>query len=253
MKITNFGTSHGDPTLEHFCSSTLLETQGRYYLIDAGEPANALLVRNGLCASRVSAVFITHMHIDHTGSLPVICEQAKKYRGRFPDVSLTVNFPEAAAIPLMNNWLQANHARFSQAEIAMRAYDEQNGYDDGVIRVTATRTRHINIPNEPSAASYALKVEAEGRKVLFTGDLSHTFEDFPLDAALGCDLVFSEITHYPLEKAIPTLEKLRCGKLKFYHIHNPWQTEEGRQKALDMTAHLPYPVEFAYDGCVTVL
>ena len=81
MKITNFGTSHGDPTLEHFCSSTLLETQGRYYLIDAGEPANALLVRNGLCASRVSAVFITHMHIDHTGSLPVICEQAKKYPG----------------------------------------------------------------------------------------------------------------------------------------------------------------------------
>ena len=140
-----------------------------------------------------------------------------------------------------------------QTEIAMRAYDEQNGYDDGFIRVTATRTRHINIPNEPSAASYALKVEAEGRKVLFTGDLSHTFEDFPLDAAQGCDLVFSEITHYPLEKAIPTLEKLRCGKLKFYHIHNPWQTEEGRQKALDMTAHLPYPVEFAYDGCVTVL
>ena len=139
MKITNFGTSHGDPTLEHFCSSTLLETQGRYYLIDAGEPANALLVRNGLCASRVSAVFITHMHIDHTGSLPVICEQAKKYRGRFPDVSLTVNFPEAAAIPLMNNWLQANHARFSQTEIAMRAYDEQNGYDDGFIRVTAPK------------------------------------------------------------------------------------------------------------------
>ena len=95
MKITNFGTSHGDPTLEHFCSSTLLETQGRYYLIDAGEPANALLVRNGLCASRVSAVFITHMHIDHTGSLPVICEQAKKYRSRFPDVSLTVKIGRA--------------------------------------------------------------------------------------------------------------------------------------------------------------
>ena len=74
-----------------------------------------------------------------------------------------------------------------------------------------------------------------------------------LDAAQDCDLVFSEITHYPLEKAILTLEKLRCGKLKFYHIHNPWQTQEGRQKALDMTAHLPYPVEFTYDGCVTIL
>ena len=100
MKITNFGTSHGDPTLEHFCSSTLLETQGRYYLIDAGE--EVILVDNGLPAGtpeevpdedsiaftgkdicsymeafaalgykpeQVTRILLTHRHSDHSGEI----------------------------------------------------------------------------------------------------------------------------------------------------------------------------------------
>ncbi|MDD3154994.1 MAG: MBL fold metallo-hydrolase [Victivallaceae bacterium] len=67
MKIILFGTGHGDPTLTRNQSFALLVTRGRYYLIDCGEPANTTLVRNHLCASELSGVFITHMHGDHVG------------------------------------------------------------------------------------------------------------------------------------------------------------------------------------------
>lgn len=263
MRITNLGTSHGDPTPEHFCSSTLLETGGRLYLVDCGEPANALLVRRGLCASQLSGIFVTHMHIDHTGSLPVLCEQAAKYRRRFPDIRLSILLPEAAAFDKLAAWRDANHyGRFDhRAEHdggapvfgELRAYDETHGYDDGTLAMTAVRTDHLAHLHNPDVSAFSLQFACEGKRVLFTGDLAADFHDFPLDAAQDCDLVFCEVTHYPLEKALPTLARLRAGRLIFYHIGDPWQPADRQRLALDLCRQLPFPVSFAHDGCVTTL
>lgn len=45
MKIKTLGTSHDDPTKTRFNSSNLVEESGNYYIIDAGVPVDALLVR----------------------------------------------------------------------------------------------------------------------------------------------------------------------------------------------------------------
>ena len=45
MRITTLGTSHGDPTYCRFNSSNLIEIAEASYLIDAGAPVDALLVR----------------------------------------------------------------------------------------------------------------------------------------------------------------------------------------------------------------
>ncbi len=42
------------------------------YLIDAGPPADGLIIRQGKDVKRLNGVFITHMHEDHAGSLPGI-------------------------------------------------------------------------------------------------------------------------------------------------------------------------------------
>lgn len=262
MKITNLGTSHGDPTMEHFCSSTLIETGGRYYLVDCGEPANALLVRQGLCASQLSAIFVTHMHIDHTGSLPVLCEQAAKYRSRFPELRLDILLPENV-FDKLSAWREANHSgRFdtwagntgNDAVFGQLCqYDENFVYNDGVISMRATRTEHLAHLRQSGVSAFSLKFAAEGRQVLFTGDLSGDFHDFPLSEAQGCDLVFCEITHFPLEKALPVLEKLQAGRLVFYHIGDPWQGADPQRNALECCRHLAVPVSFAYDGCVTTI
>lgn len=248
MKITTLGTSHGDPTPGHYCTSVLIETSGRKYLVDAGEPANATLVRMGLVASCLSGIFITHMHIDHTGGLPVLCEQAEKHSNLFPDVKLQVMLPEAAAVEGLTAWRKANHGRRFQSSVSVSSYNEGLVYNDGNILVESNATGHLAPLNEATAISYALKITSEGRKVMFSGDLASDFSDFPLEFANGCDLVFCEITHYPLEKALPVFAKLKTSKLIFYHIHNPWQTAEGQEKVLGMCANLPYPVEFSHDG-----
>ena len=248
MKITTLGTSHGDPTMTRYQTSTLVETQGRCYLIDAGEPANAHLVRRGLSASRLSAVFITHMHIDHTGSLPVLIEQSTKYRHRYPDNHLSVQLPENEAVEPLLGWVRANCGRTKFEDLTVECYRDHGGYDDGFLRMTPFPTRHVPPRADGSPRSHSLLVEAEGKRVLFTGDLSSDFSDFPVSAADGCDAVFSELTHYPLEKAVPVLQTVHPKRLVFYHVHNPYQTPEGEEKVRRLCSVLSYPSEIAYDG-----
>ncbi len=151
-------------------------------------------------------------------------------------------------------WRRSMHSgrfvmRAGNVDIATKLFAFKEGafYNDGTVAVTAIPTGHMEYLKEFGGQSYALKVEGGGKKVLFTGDLKRSFEDFPLDAAQNCDAVFCELTHYPLENAIPTFEKLRTGRLVFYHLGGLWQSEEGMKKAMDMCAHLPYPVEFSFD------
>ena len=66
MKIITLGTSHGDPTVTRFNSSTLFQIGTADYLVDAGAPVNALLIRRNIPLSALRAVFITHQHEDHT-------------------------------------------------------------------------------------------------------------------------------------------------------------------------------------------
>ena len=66
-KIITLGTSHGDPTCCRFNSSTLFKIGEASYLIDAGAPANALMIRHGFKLHDLKAIFITHMHEDHVG------------------------------------------------------------------------------------------------------------------------------------------------------------------------------------------
>ncbi|MBQ7651523.1 MAG: ribonuclease Z [Victivallales bacterium] len=248
MKIVTLGTSHGDPTALHYCTSVLIETSGKYYLLDVGEPANATLVRMGLRSGQLSAAFVTHAHVDHTGGLPVLIEQAEKWRNRFPDIKMSVYLPEAKMVPALAAWRLACHtARFEQS-VKVYSYEKGPVYSDEAISVEAFPTAHMGEVKDTDARSFALKFTMEGKKVLFTGDLSHDFHDFPLEAADGCDVVFSELTHYPLEKAIPTLEKLHTGRLVFYHLHNPWQTNDGVRKAYDLCRHLGFPITLSYDG-----
>ncbi len=70
MKIIPFGTSSGRPTLHRHVSSLAVVGEGEWWLFDCGEAAQIQLMRAGLSAHKLSAIFITHLHGDHFNGLP---------------------------------------------------------------------------------------------------------------------------------------------------------------------------------------
>jgi ribonuclease BN (tRNA processing enzyme) len=66
-KVTLLGTAGGPPPhLQRSQPASLLEVAGKVYLIDAGENVAQQLLRAGSAPQKVNALFLTHLHWDHT-------------------------------------------------------------------------------------------------------------------------------------------------------------------------------------------
>jgi len=252
MRITTLGTSHGDATYCRFNSSTLIETSGGSYLLDCGEPATALMVRQQKDAGALRAVFITHMHGDHAFGLPALMKMLVKYarEGQHTDLFLA----EEGAAESLSGWLSACHVPWPSPVVTARVTRPGPIFDDGVMSVTAQATRHLRDADRPGVPlSFAYVLQAEDKRLVYTGDLSADFSDFPAAARrTECDLCICEVTHYQPEAALPILMQSPIKRLVLNHVHNPWHGE-GEKVLLDMMRQLPYPVEVAHDGDVFTL
>ena len=265
MKIINLGTSHGDPTLTANQTSHLIECGGKYYLIDCGEGCVASLIRLGIKPAQLSAVFLTHMHVDHAVCLPNIIGQAEKYRRLFPENRLHVLVPNQSVTPALQAWnIALMEGRFDATKsYDVRVYGPEAPYDDGTLAVTPIGNGHLEgLLAEPEKyfpgqmltelpRSFCLVLHGEGKKVFFSGDLSPVkpaLHDFPLEEAQDSDVVYIELVHYNFEVAMPYFRKLRTKHLCFVHRGNHWQTPEGEQEALQACAELPYRVTMTKDG-----
>lgn len=65
FKIHILGCGSALPTLKHNASSQVLEIRGKMFMIDCGEGTQLQLRRSHIHFTRISAVFISHLHGDH--------------------------------------------------------------------------------------------------------------------------------------------------------------------------------------------
>ncbi len=248
MIITTLGTSHGDHTYCRYNSATLFEIDDRAYLVDVGEPVCATMIRLGKDLDRLKAAFVTHMHADHVGGLPMLIKTLRKYpkEGKHTDVFLAEDVADS-----LGAWLRAMHIEWPLSMVSVRATTQGCIYDDGTLEVSAESTRHLRDPERPDVAlSFSYVLEAEGKRIVYTGDLSHDFSDFPVAARdEPCDMCICEITHYQPESALPVLMDCPIRRLVLNHVHDPWHGD-GEARLMEMVADLPYPVSVAHDGDV---
>lgn len=238
--VTTLGTSHGDQTYCRFNSSTLLEVGDHTYLVDAGAPVEALLVRAGKPLENLKAVLLTHMHNDHVGGLAGLIKAFIKYpkRGQYAQIFM----PEEGGIEALTAWLKAQHMPFPSDLYSFRTTLEGPVFFDDMLSVHAVRTRHYAFP------SYAYVFETHGKRIVCSGDLASDFSDFPeIVRNEPCDLCICESTHFNINVAIEVLKTCPIKKLVFNHISNLWHGE-GEQKLKQLLADMPFECAIAHDG-----
>ena len=65
FKVHILGCGSALPTLRHFPSAQVVEVRGKLFLMDCGEGTQIQLRRSKLRFTKISAVFISHLHGDH--------------------------------------------------------------------------------------------------------------------------------------------------------------------------------------------
>ena len=162
------GTSHGVPSAERHCSSTLIQTNGSAYIIDAGAPIYDEVLRAGIKYEDVRAIFTTHCHGDHINGIFHFIDLSQWYwKNSNYDAYLT----SQAVIDAIHAVLNAVSpgAKFPEDRIRLHLATAETKFEDENIKLSYIPTKHINEYH----LSAAMDIELEGKRILFTGDMSH--------------------------------------------------------------------------------
>lgn len=240
MKITFLGTSHGYAEKGRFTSATLIESGMHSYLLDAGGPVEALMVNREKSYADIRGIFITHMHSDHVGSLNTVIEPFLRYR--YNDKSVCF-LPEENGINAFIQWLIAMHSTEQQIceTVKFKVVEPGLIFENEDIAVTAIPTKHLENGKYPA---YSYMFEHNNRRVLFTGDMSSGFDEYPkIISDLHYNLIVCEMAHSDLRSAAEMLKKSNTDRMIITHYHIP--------KIIgyeEIFTTFPFDIQLACDG-----
>lgn len=245
MKITFMGTSHGVPSAERHCSSTLIQTNGSAYIIDAGAPICDEIFRAGSKYEEVRAVFTTHCHGDHVNGLFHFVDLSTWY---FRESNYDAYLTSQAVIDAFHTlWLAVKSgSNFPSDRIRMHVATPETTFEDENLKLAYIQTQHLKDGN----FSGALDIEIEGKRILFTGDLSHKLakDDFPKVAfEKEYDLIVCELAHFELETLMPYLDRVKTKRFCFTHAS---ERKFGAIAELAASGKYPFEILHPNDGDV---
>ena len=237
MRIFFYGTSHGVPEPHRRCSSYILEVEGRYYLIDMGANVTEELRRRGIPMEAVRLAICTHPHGDHTDGLVQFADLVNWY---FKQADPQILLPDERLIEPLKTWITvSSNGNPPREGLRIGTFGAGTAYEDAYLRLTAIPTQHC-------VNSYAFLIEAQGKRVLFTGDLKHPTADFPQVAfETELDLIVCELAHFSPDDCVPVFDQTRAKRILHSHIYdNRWAA------ALHGQLNRTHPYEYgtAFDG-----
>ena len=255
MKITFLGTSHGITEKNQFCSSALISVGGKHYLVDAGAPVLTLLKNHDIPLEDVAGVFITHSHHDHFMGLAVLTQQVNEF-SQFKDVAFPVYVPDEEDYHRMFAFIFGDptfHGRLDYRNyggltdpFGDRARRQTAViYDDGNLKVTA-------IPVDHFVNAHAFLLEAEGKRVVFTGDLLTDMPDYPtIISEMETDVVVTEGAHTKLNKP-EVMELLKGSRTKTLVITHRYTHVNPDEAVAELGAYCKdnFKTLTAFDGMI---
>ncbi|HTU12092.1 MAG TPA: MBL fold metallo-hydrolase [Allosphingosinicella sp.] len=178
------------------------------YLFDTGDGVQRQLRGANLSPANLRAIFISHHHMDHNAGLgPLLASRwlFNAYRplpviGPPGTRDMLANLAEAyrpvelAPITIGGPAKPTIAATIAARDLAADLNAPTLVYEDEHIRVLAVTNGHYNFPPGEAARfsrSYAFRIEAGGRSIVYTGDTG--WSDNLVRLAQGADLLVTEV------------------------------------------------------------
>ncbi len=243
MKVTFLGTSHGITEKNRFCSSIAVTVGNNNYVIDAGAPITTLLQNYDIPFKSVKGIFITHPHNDHYIGLVYLTSTLSDY-GEFKDTYIDCYVSDDS---FYKNILRFNFGdeNYAGSHVRYHVYGESGViFDDGVAKITVAAVNHCK-------NSRAFLFEAEGKRLVFCGDLSYTYSDYPRFATEAeNDLVVVEGAHAKLtsKSVLKATENTKTKKLILTHCYDGVNDGETVKKFFSYFENNGVECLKAYDG-----
>ena len=188
MKLTFLGAAH-----EVTGSCTLLETGGRYFLVDHGMEQGVNVFENAplpVAPGEIDAVFLTHAHIDHAGLLPKLCKDGfhgKIYATEATDALCRIMLMDSANIQMSDAQWQTRKAERAGKPAIEPLYTTDDAaaalallrpcaYGKTVRAAEGVRLRFTDVGHLLGSACVELWLTEDGveKKVVFSGDVGNT-------------------------------------------------------------------------------
>lgn len=202
---TTLGTRGGPlPTPTRSQPANLLQFGSLNILVDAGDGVTGQLSKAGLTASALDAVFLSHLHFDHTGGLFAILGQRLQTNATKP---LQIYGPPGTAdtvrglLGAMTPGAEAGYGVAGEATTnpadLVEVIDLRDGSDVriGNLTVNARNNSHYSFASDSPLAgrfeSLSFRFDTPAKSIVYTGDTGPS--EAVVELAQGADLLVAEM------------------------------------------------------------
>ncbi len=258
MKLTILGSCSGtEPMPGRHHASVALELADQLLWIDAGETCSYTGHLLGLDLLQIRHILISHPHMDHVGGLGNLLWTIRKLHGvrRYgqrqapaePPRDICVHLPNRLTFDGTMMVLKQTEANF-KTDYAVEADEFTDGViiDEPGLKVTAMHNTHL--PKQPDQPwqSYSFLIEAEGKRIVYSGDLGGPEE---VDCWADCALMTIETGHHQPAEVAAHFAAMDKRPKQLIYTHHGRAILFGEAAQLEKVQAVYGPAaRFAFDG-----
>ncbi|MBV9464247.1 MAG: ribonuclease Z [Verrucomicrobiae bacterium] len=217
------GTSDGVVSPSRAHASILLSIDGRCILFDCGEPCSHSLVKRGVPADLVDAIYLSHLHSDHVGGFPMVIQWfwlANRTK------TLPIYLPKEGVEPIRNYLntvlLFEELMKFKMNLIPLRAKKPMTVRG---LNVTCCNNSHLESLKESFGKmypqnkfeSFSLRVEGKSASIVYSGDVGTPLDLIPL-LQRRTDVLIVELAHFEPITLFEFLSSYKIHRIIFTHL-----------------------------------